>query len=241
MGGKIGEAPADHTESWLGLYGKLPSYGDFVQGGLPEEFVQALDAWLSRAIAGSRDRLGANWKEQYLVAPPWRFGLDAGIASDMSVAGVLIPSTDSVGRCFPLVLAAAGRGDAVAFAYLDDPWFESIEMLASRAVRDNMTKWDLLDALSEKVPAQWPEPWRNTLVHKSPHATIWTGSNPDAGPAAFARDVLAMAAASDKPIGLWWTKGSDHVSPTMLVCQAWPTPELYTAFLSGIWHDALTT
>ena len=40
-----------------GLFGKLPSTGDFVTRGLPAGFLRVWDAWLSRHLAARLDRL----------------------------------------------------------------------------------------------------------------------------------------------------------------------------------------
>ena len=86
-----------------GCYGKLPSLGDFVSRRLPRSFVQPWDAWLQRALAASRARLGAGWLETYLASPFWRFALAPGLCGPEAWVGVLMPSTDRVGRTFPRV------------------------------------------------------------------------------------------------------------------------------------------
>ena len=88
----------------VGLYGKLPTHGDFLRRRVPDDFVASWDAWLQRAIADSRSALGDRWLEIYLTSPIWRFALCAGICGEAPVAGLLAPSVDRVGRYFPLTL-----------------------------------------------------------------------------------------------------------------------------------------
>ena len=100
-----------------GFYGKLPARGDFVARGLPRDFTRPLDAWLSEAVAGSREVLGQErWLAAYLVAPVWRFSLPPGACGPAAAVGLLLPSVDRTGRYFPLCFAALGGfapGDAV--------------------------------------------------------------------------------------------------------------------------------
>jgi type VI secretion system protein ImpM len=81
-----------------GIYGKLPSNGDFVTRRLPATFLQPWDQWLQESTADSRDQLGRRWLEIYLTSPVWRFALSPGTTGQLPWAGVLMPSVDSVGR-----------------------------------------------------------------------------------------------------------------------------------------------
>lgn len=90
----------------FGLFGKVPARGDFVRAGLPGSFVVPWDDWLQTVLAGSRVLLGAKWQPAWLEAPVWQFALAPGICGAGGVLGLLLPSVDSVGRYFPLTLAA---------------------------------------------------------------------------------------------------------------------------------------
>ena len=65
----------------VGLYGKLPTHGDFLRRRVSDEFVASWDAWLQLAIADSRSALGDRWLDIYLTSPIWRFALSAGSAA----------------------------------------------------------------------------------------------------------------------------------------------------------------
>ena len=91
----------------IGIFGKLPSQGDFVTRRLPWEFTTAWDAWLQTGIARARSELGANWNETYLTAPLWRFQLAPGVLGPTGWVGLWFASVDRVGRQFPLSLVEA--------------------------------------------------------------------------------------------------------------------------------------
>jgi len=52
-------------------------------------------------------QLGSHWLDAYLSGPLWRFAWAPGVFDPQWWFGVLMPSVDSVGRYFPLVVAQA--------------------------------------------------------------------------------------------------------------------------------------
>lgn len=120
-----------------GLFGKLPTHGDFVRRNLPRSFVAPWDAWLSEGV---RARPDADWT-------PWRFHLPPGACGPDAVAGIVAPSADAVGRRFPLTLAALEVEARPA-----ESWYEALEALAARQLDADT----LAAALPEPRPAEDP-------------------------------------------------------------------------------------
>src|SRR5262249_30607734 len=137
-----------------GWYGKLPALGDFASRRLPPPFIAAWDDWLQRSIAASRRMLGDRWLDRYLQAPVWRFLLGPGGCGDGAGAGVMIPSTDRVGRYFPLTIVAPIPWETSALVRVaaEHDWFETLER-AALSVLDVHFSPDDLDAA---LPAQSP-------------------------------------------------------------------------------------
>lgn len=140
-----------------GLFGKLPARGDFVRLGLPGGFVAPWDDWLQVAIAGSRDRLGAEWLPAWLEAPIWRFALAPGLCGPDAALGVLLPSVDRVGRYFPLTLAATGSGTGDAGA-----WLDAAEAAGLAALEQDATPEDVFSRLPPPPRADPPR-----------HGSVW--------------------------------------------------------------------
>ncbi len=130
-----------------GLYGKLPSHGDFVLRELPQNFVQPWDNWLQASIAEARRALADEFANVWAAARPWRFRLPAGACGELSVVGVLLPSEDLVGREFPLTLAALLRPGAAA---PNGAWYAALETTGC-AARD---RGDSVDALLAALPSE---------------------------------------------------------------------------------------
>ena len=62
----------------VGLYGKLPSHGDFLRRRTSDAFVDRWDGWLQGCMAASRSALGERWLNVYLTSPAWRFVCASG-------------------------------------------------------------------------------------------------------------------------------------------------------------------
>ena len=74
----------------LGLYGKLPSHGDFLCRRMPDAFLETWDAWLQECVADSRATLGGRWLDLYLTSPVWRFAFAAGVCGPAAVLGLMV-------------------------------------------------------------------------------------------------------------------------------------------------------
>lgn len=135
----------------MGIYGKLPAHGDFIRRALPDGFVAPWDEWLQQGIAHAREELGESFAAVWAAAPAWRFRLPAGTCGAREAAGVLLASEDTVGRRFPITLAA------LLPPHQPPPsasWYEFVEERA-RAGRDGN---EGADALLASLPAEpWPD------------------------------------------------------------------------------------
>ena len=223
----------------IGFYGQLPGLGDFVTRRLPTEFVQPWDLWLRESLASSQLQLGDAWLDIYLTSPLWRFGLTSGLAGQTAWVGVMMPSVDRVGRYFPLTLASPLAPDRDLMAVLGEPfWFERAEVLLLSALEDEWTLeiFDqqvqaLGEPLSSPVGAAASPP--DGLVH--PNAwRLWASTPADVRVACAP---LLKRALDQMFCGysLWWSQGSDRVSPSLLVCQGLPPADGFSALIGGNW------
>jgi type VI secretion system protein ImpM len=135
----LGQPPEEDPRPVAGLFGKLPTTGDFVWRGLPEVFRKHWDFWLTRHIA-PLERAGHGLPPDGL-----RFRLPSG---GHVAAGLILPSQDSAGRHFPLSLLIIAAGDLTPNQI--DPWCDAAILLG----RDSAdTLWRALDDLPAPVPA----------------------------------------------------------------------------------------
>ena len=121
----------------IGFFGKLPTHGDFVSSGLGRPVQNAIDAWLQESLSAIQQEFGKDWERRFRAMPGWRFIIEDGLWGAATIAGVIVPSLDRVGRSFPLVIAAqlhAFTEDPRGLC-LDDTWFTAAEGMAETAGR----------------------------------------------------------------------------------------------------------
>lgn len=206
-----------------GFFGKLPSHGDFVGRRLPPAVRDCFDRWVQAGLLQSRIALGEAWLPTWLSSPVWRFVAAPGVCGEQAWAGVIMPSHDRVGRCFPLLLAAGSDGTPLLrdCLTLHDAWFARLESLALSTLADDFA----LDTFDAALMAQGGAPPANFLAdaHAAPAAGI----------------VEALGAGEPPALGAgrsaWWTEGSLQVAPCLATCRGLPAPMAFAALLNGRW------
>lgn len=229
-----------------GLYGKLPALGDFVARGLPPSVVQRWDGWLSPALQAARDGLGTGFLEPYLNGPIWRFLLGPGVCGDASWAGIMAPSTDKVGRCFPLTLLVT-IPEGVALSRLARDWrngYGRLEALALSLLDGSGTLDEALTALQAIADdTDWPRPaergWAAYGTATGNMAAWRLGAIPGRGiETAFLTHGLDIVLdASSPPTSLWWHRPTAVRTASALLCRPLPPQQGFAAFLNGAWSD----
>jgi type VI secretion system protein ImpM len=126
-----------------GFFGKLPCRGDFVSRRLPSTFIECWDVSVSAWLAAGLARRAARGEVDFLATQPWRFGLADGVCGEAAWVGVLVPSRDSVGRLYPLVVAAAtdvmpGGWPRVPASF----WFDAVEVACEAAECEPLVAFD---------------------------------------------------------------------------------------------------
>ena len=138
-------------KSHIGVFGKIPKRGDFISAGLPRSFMDKAESWLRAGL--SKVSQDPNWHDSYLSSPIWQFAAARGVWDDYAWCGVIMPSVDSIGRCFPLLIAT--QTDTVSMELLDH-----IQALAQAALtadfksvedwkKDILTTSDSSEAIAE--------------------------------------------------------------------------------------------
>lgn len=178
-----------------GVFGKLPSHGDFISRRLPRDFIGPWDAWLQAGLAESRLHLSERWLPVYLNSPAWRFALAAGVCGPAAWVGVMIPSVDRVGRYFPLTLALGlppgldlrldpGLELNHGAPSIAAPWYDQLEGLALSCLAPDFSL-ALFDAALAGMTAPAPPRraaaqgrvrlWRTDAAGRAMPALAWSG------------------------------------------------------------------
>lgn len=228
-----------------GCYGKIPALGDFLSRNLPGTFVEAWDGWLRRVLAACARDGNDDWIDQYLAGPVWRFAFGPGVLGPVGRAGILVPSVDSIGRCFPLTIAI-DIPDTVSAIEMVDAWaegYEHAEMIAIGAIGRALTPEAFVDRVAG-LPSPVPVPDRPAIERwtdaEAPCVGVRTAGSPDeAGGARDVTTALAFALAAGAPNGmsLWWHLNLEGRSASTAMFAGLPPPEVTRGMLVGAWKD----
>ncbi len=222
----------------MGFFGKLPSHGDFVSRHLPRSFTDPWDNWLQSVIANSREQLTEGWLDIYLTSPIWRFALSPGLCGDTPWSGVVMPSVDRVGRYFPLTLAMQLARDSSPMQLFTDAndWFSGAEELALSSLGDDFNIDDFDSSIQHLKPphiSAGPEALRPFSTSRSAwqfNLTSVNGSREN-----MACISQALLTNQFQTYSLWWTQGSEHVSPSLLITEGLPPISSFSGLLDGNW------
>jgi type VI secretion system protein ImpM len=214
-----------------GYYGKLPARADFVSRRLPRPTVEIWDNWLQACLARSQTTLGPAWQDRYLTAPAWRFALPAQACGDAVLIGVMIPSVDAIGRCFPLLIAQElpKTTDTAALAAEAAPWFEAAEAMALAALAETCD----LTLLDRPLPS--PVPAAHISASTDDDTAYPIGRWIELPILSALRAVLREAPQIGQRAALWWTGGGDGFRPGVAVTTRLIPPPGFAALLDGAW------
>lgn len=221
----------------LGLYGKLPGYGDFVHRNLPNNFLTAWDEWLQGYIASSREKMGESWLNIYLTSPLWRFVLSAGVIDDRHWAGVVLPSVDQVGRYYPFSIAIPlpANTNPLEFMAENVAWYEHIEELALQALDNQLS-------LEEMIEQSHHEQYLTPLIYNKTGLPMQPGvlkidfDTPNASiNQGYAHLLDSLLSSQHQSYSVWSTSGSEKIHPCLFSVAGLPSVSQLPAMMDGHW------
>lgn len=244
----------------IGVYGKIPSHGDFINQNLPRDFLDVWDRWLQQSILASQEVLGKEWLAHFLISPVWRFVLPTGCTNQQSWAGIMLPSVDRVGRYYPLTLVAPLPKNVGVFEYLanSEHWFQWLEEIAIMTLEKGLDVDALMQALNQNsVSIDFTTEMalalasKRHLQHVVPLDSFSDFDSSGSADRSLPEEVSArhsltgvmpmLCDALLKPqpssFSLWWTKGGEHVESALLLSDQLPRARSYTALLNGQWQN----
>lgn len=228
----------------LGYYGKVPTHGDFVSKGLPRSFIDPWDLWLQEAILTSRRQLDNRWLDYFLTSPLYHFALSPGICGDTGWLGILMPSVDKVGRYYPMTISLMIREGINPFDALQKKeWSAKLENLALFCLKDSYDLDEFNDGVDQLIkeivfeasnPCSFTDRMNNQVFDPAWQQSLnGLESIPDIY-SSLLDNVLKDRCFA---YSLWWTKGSEHVSPSFLFSEGLPPYENVAAMFDGNWQQ----
>ena len=224
----------DNNQAFMaGYYGKLPLRGDFIQRNVDSEFIQLWDVWLQNVITNSREILGEQWLNYYLVSPIWRFYLP--MQDNSAYCGVMLPSVDKVGRYFPFVIVTQVDKIIPAQTYIvnNEHWFNEAEQLALNALDESIDFEQLnlnIDSLNQSqnlIANDNDTQAQNYRIPLRNNISINEG---------FSQLNLVLPQKVSNQTNFWWTAGNEHIEGNLFCSNQMPDDNVYTAMLDGQWQ-----
>ncbi|WP_394203329.1 type VI secretion system-associated protein TagF [Shewanella waksmanii] len=220
----------------IGYCGKVPSKGDFVQHNLSADFIKSWSEWQQAVVAVSKEQIPQCWLDCYLTSPVWHFALSAGVCSDFAMCGTMIPSVDNVGRHFPFTLAAQHRLSPLAIWHHSADWAPSFQQAILETLEDDCQLEPWLAKLIDRIDfATAPE----NLHINDQHVDLVKKSWVFQGREGIAADHLLHRYYQQHfgRYSIWWTEGSQWVSPCFIVCEGLPEVSQFVSMLNGQWAE----
>lgn len=234
----------------LGCFGKIRNCGDFISRHMPHAIEQNFTQWLEAGLTETKERFQQQWLEYFLTSPVWNFILDDPDSRQM-IVGTMMPSMDKVGRYYPLTVLQTVNHDGD----LDIGLLDEVETLMLSTLDKNVEQEQFVQALDQlnedseskngaKGQLQGYIPFsqlravfnNNDQAIKEIVGKLWPDQN---RLISTAKEVLNLytheSETSGKPSSIWWTKGSEHMRPTVLLCQGFPPIAGIHATLDGDW------
>lgn len=168
----------------IGFFGKVPSHGDFISDGLERELVGTLDDWMRSGLHACAEIFSGRWSEIFSSSPPIRFIIEKGIWGNCAYAGVLVPSTDRVGRKYPLAIVAQLNTFRrhPRTLYLDDTWFMAAEALAETSMTGDFDMFRFNGAVKKlRLPKPHEENDEQEMAHGRTPTSLWWHIDPLSG------------------------------------------------------------
>lgn len=223
----------------IGFFGKLPGYGDFVQRNTTPEIIDYWDNWITQSIDASQGFLGHDWKNTFFNSPIWRFHIQGGVVIPDAISGLMMPSVDSAGRCYPFVVICQLKPQINIFtlaskldsfhAHCEDLIIGLLEQ--QRPDLDDITQ--LLQTNYKKFKCHLFADVKNKIMTNS--AEIYHTSDSNLVSLSEVHDTFLshLLAQQSLPISIWNTAQSLHVKKQYRYYQGMPPVEAFVTLLKG--------
>ena len=220
-----------------GWFGKMAMLGDFASRRLPQDFVDACDAWLARGLEQSRAQLGERWLDVYLTGPIWRFAWAPGVVDARWWIGVMMPSVDKVGRYFPLLISRSTTAlpDTASGLSALEAWYAHLSATALGTLRPGATLEDFESTLARAPAREEGAPVATAITSPLPgrvrHTLPGAASLQTWAQGLLAGDALQRFAGQS----LWWPDHAESPDNSLSVSPGLPPAQHFSELLEGRW------
>lgn len=223
-----------------GLFGKLPTYGDFLCRDLESGFVEVWDTWLQGFVGGTQEQLGENWLDTYLTSPIWRFALSEGVVDEHVWAGIVLPSVDRVGRYFPFSIVRKLNAHIRPTELIANriEWFEELEEIALQALDGEIMIDDIVEEINFAKLDDTTNYQKMDYMGGAMGPVINMDFEGQAPNSVYPLFLDASMRQMHVSYGAWSTRGSQLVEPCVFFTKGLPQISGVASMLDGEWAES---
>ncbi len=215
----------------VGLIGKHPAYGDFLSAGLSDTVSDGLAGWLDQTLSELRDHMGNDWAAFWDGAQDLRFWIGRAMFG-ATLAGVLRPSRDRVGRRYPFLLLAEGVDLPAPVVEPDQGLWTRLETCLQQMEPGEGAR-ALLTGIALDLPAE-------TAAQRAAGPTIWA-HHPEGDLSALLRSAGPVAAErAETARSHFWAPGRPGRAAIWLSDNGLPSAGAFGWALAGTAQQAAT-
>ena len=223
----------------VGYFGKLPSYGDFIQRNVSPLIIKNMDNWLLQSIEHSRSQLGNEWQQSYFNSPIWCFVISKDIFCDKVLSGFMMPSVDKAGRAYPFSVICELDEEVNPFivARQLDTKHKQVEDFVLSLLESKRPNLDEIQQVLDDLYSGCRDSSYQGMQHYPPYSQNEIGSiiDNDLNDLSRCNDTFLESLLSMQKIKitLWWTSGGVGLTPRKRYFTGLPPVDSYVSFLLG--------
>ncbi|GAA6172865.1 type VI secretion system-associated protein TagF [Colwellia sp. KU-HH00111] len=223
----------------VGYFGKLPSYGDFIQRNVSPEIIKNLDNWFLQSIENSRAQIGSEWQQLYFNSPIWRFVISQNTVCDKVLSGFMMPSVDKAGRCYPfsVICELDAQVNPFIVARQLDANHKQVEEFVLSLLEKQKPNLDEIQQVLDDLYSSCRDSSYYGMAHYPPcsYAEIGSIIDNDLNDLSRCNDTFlqSLLTMQKVKITLWWTSGGVGLTPRKRYFSDLPPVETFSSFLRG--------
>lgn len=227
----------------IGFFGKLPSFGDFIYRGVSADLSKSIDSWIMQSIEESKGCLKDSWQNMYFNSPIWRFTTSPGILSENTVTGLVMPSVDKSGRCYPFTIIIEADKNVNPFTLT-----RQVDYLHEKAEDFILNLLNLSNIKPEDILQELILLYKNieeydhidvTPLEMTNSQQLFATLDKSSSDFSTKNEAFLFEAINklNNNVSIWWTVGGNGFSPRTLYFHNMPPPDYYSSLLTGEEHQ----
>ena len=139
-----------------------------------------------------------------------------------------------MGRYFPLTLVQPihAANNSLSLLHKNESWFTQLEDIAFGALEQQLDA-DAMEQALQQLPACHPGLHNPGQMFTGQAIAASGGEHESSITDAYSQLLASQLPAHPASHSVWWSNGSQHMAPSLLITPGLPDPQAYTGMLDG--------